>query len=232
MSKHQDVAQREAIFKGMLSDAKRKIQAIEDPKGWVVNTSLDKTTLLGSADARSFLEFSDIHNTAINNISRTSINGADVEKSVLNINGCHLINCYVRNGINIPSGNLIVHNCTLLNTGINAVGLVMGQRLGKAVIKGRVLITEARDVLVLGPSPSSGRSITAHIDLDLGIRINTGCFSGTLEHYKCALELTHKDTPTFLAYHTHAYALIQAWVENRKLRGAVVEPQPDVTLEI
>ncbi|MEO8153557.1 MAG: hypothetical protein ABI605_10845 [Rhizobacter sp.] len=54
----------------------------------------------------------------------------------------------------------------------------------QARLKGRAEIRTLADVLVLGPSRTDGVTYcTAHRDLDIGVRVIRGCFSGTLDEF-------------------------------------------------
>lgn len=63
---------------------------------------------------------------------------------------------------------------------------------GDARVSGDACINTTSDYLVIGPAKSSGRFTTAHKDLKIGIRVNCGCFSGTLKEFSDAIEQTHK----------------------------------------
>ena len=62
-----------------------------------------------------------------------------------------------------------------------------------AVVSGNALIETKEDYLVIGPAKSSGRFTTAHKDSKIGVRVNCGCFSGTVKEFSEAIENTHKD---------------------------------------
>jgi hypothetical protein len=69
---------------------------------------------------------------------------------------------------------------------------------GDARVSGNGLIKKTSDYLVIGPAKSSGRFTTAHKDSKIGIRVNCGCFSGTLKEFSEAIEETHKDNKEHL----------------------------------
>ena len=69
---------------------------------------------------------------------------------------------------------------------------------GNAQVSGDGLILETSDYLVIGPAKSSGRFTTAHKDSKIGIRVNCGCFSGTVKEFSEAIEKTHKDNKEHL----------------------------------
>lgn len=145
--------------------------------------------------------------------------------SVMQISQSELNTCAFFNYLGVATGPLIVHDCNMHRCHVSAAGYIANMELAYAVIRGYVFITHSRNVLVLGPSPSSGAYITVHPDLKLGIRVNTGCFTGTLDDYKYALESTHKDCQANLEYHRSAHNLIKDWVNIRKAQGRVIEPQ-------
>jgi len=64
---------------------------------------------------------------------------------------------------------------------------------GNAVVYGDGIIEKTSDYLVIGPAKSSGRFTTAHKDSKIGVRVNCGCFSGTVKEFSEAIEKTHKD---------------------------------------
>ena len=70
---------------------------------------------------------------------------------------------------------------------------------GNAQVSGDALIEKTSDYLVIGPAKSSGRFTTAHKDSKIGVRVNCGCFSGTVKEFSDAIEKTHKDNPEALA---------------------------------
>ena len=61
-----------------------------------------------------------------------------------------------------------------------------------------------RDWLHIGPAKSSGRYVTAYKDTLLGVRVQTGCFTGTVEEFSRAIEETHQHNQEAL----HQYRLI------------------------
>ena len=70
---------------------------------------------------------------------------------------------------------------------------------GNARVCGDARIDKTSDYLVIGPAKSSGRFITAHRDAKIGVRVNCGCFSGTVREFSKAIEKTHADNPEALA---------------------------------
>lgn len=69
---------------------------------------------------------------------------------------------------------------------------------GNAWVSGNGTIEKTSDYLVIGPAKSSGRFTTAHKDSKIGIRVNCGCFSGTVKEFSEAIEKTHKDNKEHL----------------------------------
>ena len=65
---------------------------------------------------------------------------------------------------------------------------------GSAQVSGAARVSKTRDHIVLGPSlGESQRYITAHRDTEIGVRVNAGCFSGTLAEFRAAVAKTHSD---------------------------------------
>ena len=79
-----------------------------------------------------------------------------------------------------------------------------------ATVRGNGLIQHTRDYIVLGPAISSWRFTTAHRDSKIGVRINCGCFTGTLAEFKASIERTHKDHGPALEQYRCFAALIEA----------------------
>jgi UDP-3-O-[3-hydroxymyristoyl] glucosamine N-acyltransferase len=69
---------------------------------------------------------------------------------------------------------------------------------GNARVSGDGKIEKTSDYLILGPAKSSERFTTAHIDSKIGVRVNCGCFSGTVKEFSDAIEKTHKNNPEYL----------------------------------
>ena len=65
---------------------------------------------------------------------------------------------------------------------------------GNARVFGNAVIQKISDYITLGPALSSGRFTTAHKDSKIGVRVNCGCFSGSLSEFVQAIETTHKET--------------------------------------
>ena len=69
---------------------------------------------------------------------------------------------------------------------------------GNARVSGNALLEKTSDYIVIGPAKSSGRFTTAHIDSKIGVRVNCGCFSGSVKEFSDAIEKTHKDNKEYL----------------------------------
>lgn len=69
---------------------------------------------------------------------------------------------------------------------------------GNAEVYGNALIEKTSDYLVVGPAKSSGRFTTAHKDSKIGVRVNCGCFSGTVREFSEAIEKTHANNKEYL----------------------------------
>ena len=81
---------------------------------------------------------------------------------------------------------------------------------GNACVYGDARVSGNADILVIGPAISSGRYTTAHTDSVIGVRVNTGCFSGTVEEFIAAIERTHKDNAVALRQYRGFVAAIKA----------------------
>ena len=71
------------------------------------------------------------------------------------------------------------------------------QVYGSARVSGRACIKSVADYIVVGPAQSSGRFTTAYI-VENSTVVTTGCFTGTLEEFKRAIEKTHEHNPSCL----------------------------------
>lgn len=80
----------------------------------------------------------------------------------------------------------------------NAVVFGTARVTGNALLSGDALVETSSDYLVIGPAKSSGRFTTAHRDLKKGIRVNCGCFSGTLKEFATIIEKTHAENKEYL----------------------------------
>jgi hypothetical protein len=67
---------------------------------------------------------------------------------------------------------------------------------------------DPHDALVLGPSRTDGKTMTtAHRDVVIGVRVNRGCFSGTLDDF-IALIAPYAKTNTAMV--AQAYEFVDA----------------------
>ena len=82
------------------------------------------------------------------------------------------------------------------------------QVFGNARVCGNAIIEKTSDYLVVGPAKSSGRFTTAHRDSKIGVRVNCGCFSGTVHEFSRAIEATHKDNQEALEQYRRFCQLI------------------------
>lgn len=77
-----------------------------------------------------------------------------------------------------------------------------------AWVGGDAVICDSADWIHVGPSTSSRRFTTAHRDAKLGVRVNCGCFSGSLAEFAAAIEKTHQNRPQDLARYRAFHRLI------------------------
>ena len=80
----------------------------------------------------------------------------------------------------------------------NAKVLGTARVYGNAEVRGDAVIEKTSDYLTIGPAKSSGRFTTAHKDAKIGVRVNCGCFSGTIKEFSEAIEKIHKDNKEYL----------------------------------
>jgi NDP-sugar pyrophosphorylase family protein len=80
---------------------------------------------------------------------------------------------------------------------------------GNAVIRGEGLIESVADYMLLGPAISSENFTTAHRDTKIIVRVNTGCFSGSIDEFKAAIEKTHANNEI----HLRQYRMFAKWIE-------------------
>jgi UDP-3-O-[3-hydroxymyristoyl] glucosamine N-acyltransferase len=81
---------------------------------------------------------------------------------------------------------------------------------GNAVICGNAIIQATADYITIGPAISSGRFTTAHVDSKIGVRVNTGCFSGSVDEFIAAIQETHANNPRELKQYLGFVACIKA----------------------
>ena len=62
---------------------------------------------------------------------------------------------------------------------------------GDARVSGDALVYGDDCYLLVGPAKSSSQFTTAHKDAALGVRVNCGCFTGTVREFSDAIEETH-----------------------------------------
>ena len=113
-----------------------------------------------------------------------------------NIKGKHLFNNAQVSGNSLVSGNAQVSGNALVSGNTQVFGNAWVS--GNALVYGDASIKKTSDYLVIGPAKSSGRFTTAHRDSKIGVRVNCGCFSGTVKEFSEAIEKTHKDNKEHL----------------------------------
>lgn len=79
---------------------------------------------------------------------------------------------------------------------------------GCACVSGDAVICASADWITVGPASSSRRFTTAHLDTQLGVRVNCGCFSGSLDGFAAAIEKKHKNSPQYLARYRAFHRMI------------------------
>ena len=62
-----------------------------------------------------------------------------------------------------------------------------------ARIYGDAEVSGNSDFITIGPAISSGHYTTAHRDTKIGVRVNVGCFSGSVDEFEKAILETHKE---------------------------------------
>ena len=65
---------------------------------------------------------------------------------------------------------------------------------GNAVVFGDANLTKTEDITVFQNFGSAARTLTAHTDSKIGIRVNTGCFSGSVAEFLAAVEEKHSES--------------------------------------
>lgn len=88
-------------------------------------------------------------------------------------------------GANIDKADEVTGNAVVGN----GVKLPLGARLTHDA-----LVLRDRDVLVLGPGPS-GAYTTAHRDVNIGVRVNSRCYSGSVPGFRERLDHDVTVTP-------------------------------------
>ena len=84
----------------------------------------------------------------------------------------------------------------------------------RALVGGDAVICDSADWIYVGPSASSRRFTTAHRDAELGVRVNCGCFSGSLAEFAAAIEKTHQNRPQDLARYRAFHRLFMDAFDN------------------
>jgi hypothetical protein len=84
---------------------------------------------------------------------------------------------------------------------------------GPIILAGDAWITSMSDVLCIGPSSSSGRWLTAHRDRVIGVRVNTGCFSGCVQQFRAAVDKTHAQDERFRNQYVAWANMIDLWAK-------------------
>jgi hypothetical protein len=69
---------------------------------------------------------------------------------------------------------------------------------GDARVSGNAWMYGDACYLLIGPAKSSGRFTTAHKDSKIGVRVNCGCFTGTVKEFANAIEKTHANNQSAL----------------------------------
>ncbi len=92
----------------------------------------------------------------------------------------------------------------------NAIVYGNAEISGNAEICGNANIKSTADYITIGPAISSGRFTTAHVDSKIGVRVNTGCFSGSVDEFIAAIHETHANNPRALKQYLGFVACIKA----------------------
>lgn len=104
----------------------------------------------------------------------------------------HLVNSVVRDGAKVRGHARVQESFVADYAIVGGRSVVRGVSLaGKVHIRGHGAIYARGDWIVLGPALSSSRWTTAHVDSGIGVRVNTGCFSGSLRDFIDQINETH-----------------------------------------
>lgn len=142
--------------------------------------------------------------------------GATIGRNVTINEGAHvgphasvLGNAYLH-GITVLRDSAIVRGQASVFDSVLSDRTVIGgrARVQYANIRGDGHVMKSSDYLVVGPAVSSGRFTTAHRDREIGVRVNTGCFSGSLGEFHEAILKTHKEGSRARAQYLLFYGLI------------------------
>ena len=81
---------------------------------------------------------------------------------------------------------------------------------GNAQVYDNAMIQSTTDYITIGPARSSGRYTTAFVDSEIGVRVVTGCFSGSISEFNSAIESTHANNEQNLRQYRGFVAVIEA----------------------
>jgi hypothetical protein len=56
------------------------------------------------------------------------------------------------------------------------------------------VVRDSADICTFGTFGSTGRTTTAHCDKEIGVRVNCGCFTGTIDEFCAKVRQTHRDS--------------------------------------
>ena len=79
---------------------------------------------------------------------------------------------------------------------------------GNAKVAGYGRVSQTSDYITLGPDKFADLFTTAHKDAEIGVRVNCGCFSGTVDEFLTAIEITHAENPEYLRQYRLFHAVI------------------------
>jgi hypothetical protein len=118
------------------------------------------------------------------------------------------------------SGNAQVYEDALLygNAQVHGDAWVSGDAhvSGNAKVYGNAQVAGVNDILVVGPAKSSGRYTTAVKDREIGVRVCTGCFSGTVNEFRDQIESKHTNNPVYLKQYRAFHTLIVSNFSNEE----------------
>ena len=130
-----------------------------------------------------------------------------VEGDTKEFNGSTLrrIRALVAIGVSVAPGDLGGYIAAEKNLSLTGNALVYGN----ARVYGNALVSGNDSYLLIGPAKSSGRFTTAHKDAETGVRVNCGCFTGTVQEFSDAVEKTHAGSQPALEQYRAFAALIK-----------------------
>lgn len=106
------------------------------------------------------------------------------------VSGVYMVDSSVTDRARVT--NVTMEKCNIMDDAVvDFTGISPSSCLRNLSITGNAVILSPKDLLVLGPAPSSGRFTTAYRDSVLGIRVICGCFDGSLERFRQNIEETH-----------------------------------------